>query len=336
MPSRDAPVPLADLLRCDGVMGPNAELRPLSGGVSSEIFLIADADPPRVVKRALSTLRVAEVWNASVSRNEFEQRYLNYVSQFLPESVPKVLANGDGYFVMPYFDESFNTWKSRLLVKDLRLKDAEAVGHFLGRVHERSCGDLNVARLFDSAANFRDLRIDPYLVALGRRYPELEGVVEAEATRLSQCRECLVHGDFSPKNMLLSDSRLVVIDSEVAWHGDSAFDLAFVLSHLCLKALLHAPPEAGWQQLIGGLTNHYFEARHPSTDERNSLQRRVATLVPLLLLARVDGKSPVEYLNEQQREAVRAFVLPALLRKPWSDLDALNEDWFCHLDKKLS
>jgi aminoglycoside phosphotransferase (APT) family kinase protein len=336
MPSHDAQVPLADLLRRDGVMGSNAELRPLSGGVSSEIFLIADANPPRVVKRALSTLRVADVWNASISRNEFEQRYLNYVSQFLPDSVPQVLAHGAGYFVMPYFDAAFKTWKSRLLEKDIRLADAEAVGRFLGRVHEHSRDDPNAARLFDSVDNFRELRIDPYLLAVGRRYPELDGMVRAEAARLSACRECLVHGDFSPKNMLLCGSQLVLVDCEVAWYGDSAFDLAFVLSHLYLKALLHAPPEAGWQQLIGALNTHYFDARGPSPDERSSLLKRVATLIPLLLLARVDGKSPVEYLNEQQREAVRSFVVRALLRKPWSDPDALNDDWFHHLDMSFS
>ena len=99
--------PLFELLRRDGIVGPDAQLQPLSGGVSSEILLIENDGPLRVVKRALSTLRVADVWNASVSRNEFEQRYLNYVSRFLPDSVPTVLASGDGYFVMPYFDATF-------------------------------------------------------------------------------------------------------------------------------------------------------------------------------------------------------------------------------------
>src|SRR5215475_3856984 len=102
MPSSEAQLPLIELLRRDGIIGADARLRPLSGGVSSEIFLIEDSGPLRVVKRALPTLRVADVWNASVSRNLFEQRYLKYVSRFLPESVPAVLANGAGYFVMPY------------------------------------------------------------------------------------------------------------------------------------------------------------------------------------------------------------------------------------------
>src|SRR5262245_17050627 len=93
--------PLIDILRRDGIIT-GARLEPLSGGVSSDIFLIVDDGPPRVVKRALQQLRVVDTWMADVSRNDFEQRYLEYVSRFLPGSVPAVLAKGNGYFIMPY------------------------------------------------------------------------------------------------------------------------------------------------------------------------------------------------------------------------------------------
>jgi aminoglycoside phosphotransferase (APT) family kinase protein len=336
MLSSEARLPLIDLLSRDGIISANAHLRPLSGGVSSEICLIEDDGPLRVVKRALPTLRVADVWNANVSRNEFEQRYLNYVSQFLPDAVPAVLATGAGYFVMPYFDATFTTWKSRLLAKDFRLEDAESVGFFLGRVHEHSRNDVNAARQFDSLNNFRELRIDPYLLTLARKHPEIEGLVKTETARLSARRECLVHGDFSPKNMLLNVSRLIVLDCEVAWYGDPAFDLAFVISHLLLKQLLHSPYEAGWLQLTDALSTCYFEARRVSRDERMSLLSRVAMLIALLLLARVDGKSPVEYLNGPRREAVRTFVIRALLRQPWPDPNALYAEWSRHLEENFN
>src|SRR6476659_3173997 len=176
MLSSEAQLPLIQQLRCDGIISANARLQPLSGGVSSEIFLIENDGPLRVVKRALPTLHVADVWNASVSRNDYEKRYLNYVSRILPDSVPAVLATGDGYFVMPFFDTAFATCKSRLLSQNVRVEDAEAVGAFLGRVHEHSREDREAAAQFDSLDNFCQLRIDPYLLTLGRRYPEIDHV----------------------------------------------------------------------------------------------------------------------------------------------------------------
>jgi aminoglycoside phosphotransferase (APT) family kinase protein len=336
MSSTDVQPSLIELLRRDGVISAGARLQPLSGGVSSDIFLIEDAGPPRVVKRALPTLRVADVWNASISRNEYEKRYLNYVSRFLPDSVPTVLAEGDGYFVMPYFGSDFTTWKSRLLSNDIRLEDAEAAATFLGRVHEHSRNDPGAARLFDSLSNFRQLRIDPYLLTLGKRYPEIQGVVRAEADRLAAWRECLVHGDFSPKNMLLNESQLIVLDAEVAWYGEPAFDLAFVISHLLLKSLFHAPRDLGLRRLVETCTACYLQCRRLSHSEQASLQARVGMLVSLLLLARVDGKSPVEYLDEPRRRAVRSFVLPALQREPRSNSNALCDDWFRHIEMIFS
>ena len=151
-------LPLIEMLRRDGVVSDDARLQPLSGGISSDIFLIVDTGPRRVVKRALQQLRVVDEWIANVSRNDFEQRYLKYVSHFMPDSVPAVLASGNGYFVMPYFDSAYVTWKSYLLEGVARPEDAQEAGRFLGCVHEHSSNDREAARQFDSGENFRQLR----------------------------------------------------------------------------------------------------------------------------------------------------------------------------------
>ncbi len=266
--------PLLEMLRHDGVASGDAHLQPLSGGISSDIFLIVDTGPLRVVKRALQQLRVVDDWIANVSRNDFEQRYLKYVSHFMPDSVPAVLASGNGYFVMPYFDSAYANWKSCLLEGVARPEDAQEAGRFLSCVHEHSLNDLEAARQFDSEENFRQLRIDPYLLAVARRHPEIDTIIRAEADRLANWRECLVHGDYSPKNMLFNGHRLVVLDCEVAWYGDPAFDLAFLISHLLLKALFHAPRDVGLQKLVLAFVAHYLYSRRLTRGEQVTLLAR--------------------------------------------------------------
>jgi hypothetical protein len=126
-----------------------------------------------------------------------------------------------------------------------------------------------------------------------------------------------------------------VIDCEVASYGDPAFDLAFVISHILLKALHHAPHDIGLRQLIDTCSSSYLQARRLTHHECRSLQTRVAMLIGLLLLARVDGKSPVEYLDEPKREVLRLFVIPALQSDRWLDPNELYDEWFRHLEAKF-
>jgi len=324
-------LPLIEILLRDGVVSADARLQPLSGGISSDIFLIVDEGPLRVIKQALQQLRVVDTWMANVSRNDFEQRYLKYVSHFMPDSVPAVLANGNGYFVMPYFDSAYVTWKSYLLEGVAQPEHAQAAGRFLGCVHEHSSNDSDAARQFDSGENFRQLRIDPYLQAVARRHPEVDDIIRAESDRLANWRECLVHGDYSPKNMLLNGQQLIVLDCEVAWYGDPAFDLAFLISHLLLKALFHAPRDVGLQQLTQEFVVWYLHSRHLTRGEQVTLLARTAALACILLLARVDGKSPVEYLDQTRQEIVRLFTIPALQAWPLNDPRELCDQWFRHI-----
>jgi aminoglycoside phosphotransferase (APT) family kinase protein len=139
----------------------------------------------------------------------------------------------------------------------------------------------------------------------------------------------LVHGDYSPKNILIGQERMVILDCEVAWYGDPAFDLAFLLNHLCLKALHHAPGGAGLRALIDAARRSYRQSLSDQ-DWRRRIEERVARLLPMLMLARVDGKSPVEYLAEDRRRFVRHFVSRRLLGSA-RDLDRVVHDWFAGL-----
>jgi aminoglycoside phosphotransferase (APT) family kinase protein len=317
-----------ELLRRDGVVRtPGARLTPLSGGVSCEIYLVEDGAERFVVKRALAKLRVAADWYADVSRNRHEWEYIRYVAKFLPSAVPalRYCSATDNYFVMEHLDGSYANWKQLLLAGETKLEYATRAGTVLGQIHRHSAGDAEARRLFDTGANFYQLRLEPYLLATGAKHPALRGHFEAEAARLAGVAECLVHGDFSPKNLLVRPDRLVVLDCEVAWYGDPAFDLAFLLNHFFLKALFHAPREAGLKPMIEAFWAAYQTAR-PAPE----LDARVGRLLPLLLLARADGKSPVEYLDAARQEFIRAFVR-AWLPEGEASLRGMAEAWFQRL-----
>lgn len=318
-------------LQQDGVIrstSPRFQL--LTGGVSSEIYRVDDGGRTLVVKRALKKLKVKADWFADVSRNRYEAAFLRYVGTFMPESVPKILGQGDGYFVMEFLDEGFSNWKVLLKRGTCQVKHARQAGEVLGCIHAHSFGQPAIAQQFASTENFLQLRVSPYLHRIAEKHPSVAGVIAAEAERLLQPGSCLIHGDFSPKNILIAAQRLVLVDCEVAFYGDPAFDLSFLLCHLLLKGLLHAPEQKGLDGLARGFLTAYQNHRALDKGQFSELKALVGRLLTMLLLARVDGKSPVEYLNEEKQVFTRAFCLHRLQQENF-DLDKLMVDWFDNL-----
>jgi len=322
---------LEQLRACGLVRTEEASLRPLAGGVSSDIYRVDDGGRSFVVKRALEKLKVEADWYADTSRNDAEQAYIRYVAAFRPDAVPEILHSdaAAGYFCMEFL-AGLHTWKEDLLAGECDAALARKAGELLGEVHARSWGDAQVRARFDHIGNFDELRIDPYLRASAAKHPDLEAAIHAEARRLRESRECLVHGDYSPKNLLHGGGRLVALDCEVACCADAAFDLSFLLNHLFLKSLFHAPARPPLRALIGEIRTGYRDANAGHAD---AVERRTARLLPMLMLARVDGKSPVEYLTEAlKRDFVRDFARHRILNTTAdSGLDGLEETWFRRL-----
>jgi aminoglycoside phosphotransferase (APT) family kinase protein len=301
-----------------------AKLTPLTGGVSSEIYLVDDAGKRFVVKRALEKLKVEADWFADTSRNHSEQAYIRYVGDFRPDAMPAIIGSDAeaGLFVMEFLD-GFHNWKEAMLAGECVLELAGKAGQLLGEIHARSWGNREVMAEFDSIPNFDQLRIDPYLRATAAKHPELKGQILAEADRLMQSRECLIHGDYSPKNILFNDVRLVPLDCEVACYADASFDLSFFLNHLFLKSLYHAPKRLPFDAMIDTARSGYREGNPEHADQ---VEARTAHLLPMLMLARVDGKSPVEYLDAAKQEFIRTFVYKQL--NETNTLTQLQQCWF--------
>jgi fructosamine-3-kinase len=289
----------------------------LAGGVSSELWRVDLSDRTICVKRALEKLRVEGDWYAPVSRNAVEWDWLSFAAAVVPGQVPEPLAHDAdrGLFAMSFLEaRDYPLWKARLLAGTVNRDEAIAVATLIGRLHGASAGDREHARRFATDGNFASLRINPYLRTIAGRHPDLSGEIEQIIRRTTTTRLTVVHGDVSPKNILIGPAGPVLLDAECAWYGDPAFDLAFVINHLLLKTLVVSRCREALVASANDLAESY--ARLVTWETADATLARAAALLPALLLARVDGLSPVEYLDREQQGAVRAVAKNLLGAQP--------------------
>jgi 5-methylthioribose kinase len=299
----------------------------LGGGVSCDVWRIDAAGRSICVKRALPCLRVAAIWEAPVERSAHEWRWMEFAAHVVPESVPRLLAHDPrrGMLAMEFLDPSkFPLWKKLLLDGNARAQTASSVAALLAKLHAASAGRADIATRFDTSDAFYALRIEPYLLEAARRNPDVAKILEQLADRTLRARIALVHGDFSPKNILIGPKAPVILDAETAWYGDPAFDLAFCLNHLLLKCLARPMWAERYLACFRDFASHYLSA--VSWELPTATEGRVLQLLPALLLARVDGKSPVEYLTQLDQMFVRDIARGWLLQPPYS-LEFLARKW---------
>jgi aminoglycoside phosphotransferase (APT) family kinase protein len=298
--------------------GEVARLTPLAGGVSSDIYLVETSGRRFCVKRALPRLKVAALWEAPVERNAAEAAWMRAVAHWLPRAVPRVLGQDAdaGLFAMEYLaPEDHPLWKTQLLAGRVEPDFAAAVGRDLAVIHARSAADPGSAAAFSNDHIFEAIRIEPYLRATGRAHPKLASRFDALARTTLATKRALVHGDISPKNILQGPLGPIFLDAECAWFGDPAFDLAFCLNHLLLKGSREGVDRSLYAAAFSALSSAYLVG--VDWEETDGLEARAAALLPALFLARVDGKSPVEYLiRESERAAVRRCAAPLIADPP--------------------
>ncbi|WP_327727178.1 aminoglycoside phosphotransferase family protein [Streptomyces sp. NBC_00487] len=332
------PVPdtsLTDFLLTHGLAGPGEPARwtPLAGGVSSDLWRVDLPGRSLCVKRALARLRVAADWQAPVSRNAYEWAWMRFASRHRPDSVPELLAHDAeaGLFAMAFLPpERYPVWKAQLFDGQVEVATAAAVGELLGTLHAASAGDVTLAAEFATDDNFHALRIEPYLLATAAAHPDLGDVLRGLAHRTATTHLALVHGDVSPKNILVGPAGPVLLDAECAWYGDPAFDLAFCVNHLLLKSLVVPGHRADLLGSARVLVEEYV--RRVDWEPRPDLEARGAALLPALLLARVDGKSPAEYLTDDGHRLFVRTVASALLRVPVPTMTDVLDSWAAALE----
>ena len=325
----EVPAEFAQALRELGLAGAGAIVgTPLTGGVSSDIWLIHTAQGPMCAKRALAKLRVAADWRAPIERNRYEARWMRVACEAHEGCAPRVLGQHPalGVLVMDYLPPAaFALWKQTLRDGHADEATAQEVGRVLGEIHAYSARRPELAAEFDTDRIFLDIRLEPYLLATARRHPDLAARLEHLVDVTRSQRVALVHGDVSPKNILIGASGPVFLDAECAWWGDPAFDIAFCLNHLLLKCLWTPAATPAFLASFDALAEAYLRA--VDWEPSGALEQRAAALLPGLFLARVDGKSPVEYVTEErQREQVRRAARE-LLAHPVGSLRSVRARW---------
>jgi len=300
----------------------------LTGGVSSDIWRIDLPTGPVCVKRALAKLRVAADWRAPIERNRFEAAWMLRANAAVPGAAPELLGQDEesGALAMQYLSPlNHPLWKTELRDGRAEPNFAAQVATRLVGIHAATAADPTLAASFPTDEIFFEIRLEPYLRATAGVHPDLAFRLEALIAATEANRRALVHGDVSPKNILVGPCGPVFLDAECAWWGDPAFDLAFCLNHLLLKCLWTPAATPGFLACFDALTEAYM--RRVSWEPPDALEARTAHLLPGLFLARVDGKSPVEYITlEADKDRVR-HAARALLIHPPDRLTAIRQAW---------
>lgn len=313
-----------------GLAEPDEEPRyvSLAGGVSSDIWRADLRRGAVCVKRALPKLRVQMDWSAPIERNLYEIEWFRTAAEIVPDAVPKIL-NTDtarGLFVMEYLPpELYRLWRTELHGGHAEPAVAAEVGRLLARIHAATAGRADIAATFPTGHIFHAIRLEPYLEATARKHPDLAEQLASLVNTTAGTKLALVHGDVSPKNILIGPAGPVFLDAECAWYGDPAFDLAFCLNHFLLKCL--------WRPASASDFLNCFDAMHEAYragvtwESIADLEARASALLPALFLARVDGKSPVDYIAEESdKERVRR-IGRLLIRNAPTRLEIIRRTW---------
>ncbi len=318
-----------------GLVPPGSEpvFERLTGGVSSDIWKVEAPQGTICVKRALPQLRVAQVWRAPVGRNAAEYDWMETAGRIVPDAVPRLLGHDPdaGLFAMAYLaPDDHPVWKQRLHDGVAEPETARAVAERLVAIHAGTANDGEVATRFAHDDTFHAIRLEPYLEATARAHPDLAEPLLALVATTAATRRALIHGDVSPKNILIGPNGPVFLDAECACYGDPAFDLAFCLNHLLLKCLWTPSASPGFHACFTAMASAYLD--RVTWEPAAEVEARTAHLLPGLLLARVDGKSPVEYLtDEADKDRVRR-VARRLLLSPVQRLNDIDAAWAAELE----
>jgi 5-methylthioribose kinase len=314
-------------LRDSGVAPLDAELsvEPLGGGVSNGVFRVSWPGDEVVVKQPLPDLDVDDDWPADVTRVHNEAAATRVYRDALEHErvehvvVPEVRFedHDEHVVVLSAAPRTARTWKSDLLDGSVEPAVAATLGEFLALVRSFSADRASIRDEFENYTPFEQLRLDPYHETVARRHPDVAAEIEAEVDRVRNTRTALVHGDYSPKNVLVNDATsptsLWMLDFEVAHWGDPTFDVAFMLNHLLVKSVYNH--ERSDEYVSAAAT--FWERYTTTADTDRSFEAGVVSELGVLMLARVDGKSPVEYVQrESTKDQLRALARRLLSAEP--------------------
>ncbi len=333
----EQPQALLTYLRALGQIGPTESpaIAVLAGGVSNRTVLVErPTGEAWVIKQALTKLRVPVDWFSAPERVHREALGLRTLGQLLPAgTLPTFVFEDHDYHLlaMSAVPQPHENWKSLLLRGVVALDHVAQFGRILAQIHARSTAmAATLAPLFADRTFFESLRLEPYYAYTATQVPSAAPFLDALIAATRQRTYALVHGDYSPKNTLLYRDQLVLLDYEVIHWGDPAFDLGFALTHLLSKAH-HLPAQ---RAAFTTAANHcwaIYQAELGSISWAEGLEAYVVRHTLACLLARVRGRSPLEYLTTSARQR-QADLVVTLMQEPPAKVSGLVEEWLRGLE----
>jgi 5-methylthioribose kinase len=299
-----------------------AKVEELSGGVSGVVLRVTTPERKFVIKQARPQLRTKAAWFSDRDRIWREMEVMHALGPLLPTTtVPRILFHDrDNYlFAMTHAPEPFQVWKAALLAGSAQPETASLVGEVLGRIHETTAGNAQLREQFADVKIFDQLRIEPFYRTVQRRCPDVAPLIEPIVERMYYVKDAICHGDYTPKNILVHDDGFTLVDYETAYYGDPTMDVGLLLAHLLLKVFrtsndlrfaMQPPSLVAAMQVIKAYAAS-VTYRPPAEWEPWSIEHCAACL-----LARIDGTSLVDYLDEEQRVAVRQLARQLLFERP--------------------
>ena len=282
-----------------------AEVEVLTGGVSNVVLAITTKNQKMVLKQALAELMVAQKWEADQRRAIVEANAIALFHKLSPDQVPNLVFLDPERFILilERVPVGSTVWKSDLLDGVINPDIAEVLGTTLAQWHNFGEKDKEARMQFMEDSLFEQLRIDPFYRFVAAENEALKPVISRLINELEGDKTTIVHGDFSPKNIMVGmDDQVYILDFEVTHVGNPVFDLAFLLAHLlCKKFRTDEPLE---EKLLGAAAERFIDAYEVIRPFASSLSLHTA----LIALARVEGKSPVNYLDPNKQNALVGYT----------------------------
>ena len=285
----------------------------LRGGVSNRTILYEGKEDCIVIKQALRKLRTKSSWYSDPERLKVEANALDWLNSFLPDNtVPKrMFLDGDNFILgMEAVAQPHENLKELLLRRSPADDLIAQMGELLGIIHSVGLQDTNAKILFSDQRYFRSLRIEPYYEHTAAVQPMLKNFYDDLIRSTFNHCHTIVHGDYSPKNILVKNDKLVLLDHEVMHYGDPAFDVGFALTHLLSKA-------NHFNDLVfikyASIFWSAYTIKFPFPD--SAFEARCVNHSLACLLARVYGRSALEYLTENQRIRQSEIIMKLIHKK---------------------
>jgi 5-methylthioribose kinase len=282
-----------------------AEVEVLTGGVSNVVLAITTKNQKMVLKQALAELMVAQKWEADQRRAIVEANAIALFHKLSPDQVPNLVFLDPERFILilDRVPVGSTVWKSDLLDGVINPDIAEVLGTTLAQWHNFGEKDKEARLQFMEDSLFEQLRIDPFYRFVAAKNDALKLVISKLINELEGDKTTIVHGDFSPKNIMVGmDDQVYILDFEVTHVGNPVFDLAFLLAHLLCKRFRTDEPLE--EKLLGASAERFINAYEVIRPIDSSLSLHTA----LIALARVEGKSPVNYLDSSKQSALVSYT----------------------------